>query len=162
MPSNCGAGEDSWKSLGKRGDQTSQSEERSTLNIQWKNWCWSWSSSILVIWCDEMTHWKSPWCWDRLRAEEEGVRGWKGWMASLMQWTWTWANSGGWWGKGKPGVLQSLGRKESDMTERLHFHFSLSCIGEGDGNSLQCSCLENPRDRGAKTKRKAMRKYLRR
>ena len=38
------------------------------------------------------------------------------------------------------------GRKESDMTERLHFHLSLSCIGEGDGNPLQCSCLENPRD----------------
>ena len=37
----------------------------------------------------------------------------------------------------------------SDMTERLHFHFSLSCIGEGNGNPLQCSCLENPRDRGA-------------
>ena len=41
------------------------------------------------------------------------------------------------------------GRKESDMTERLHFHFSLSCIGEGNGNPLQCSRLENPRDRGA-------------
>ena len=41
------------------------------------------------------------------------------------------------------------GRQESDMTERLHFHFSLSCIGEGNGNPLQCSCLENPRDRGA-------------
>ena len=38
------------------------------------------------------------------------------------------------------------GREESDTTERLHFHFSLSCIGEGNGNSLQCSCLENPRD----------------
>ena len=38
---------------------------------------------------------------------------------------------------------------ESDMTERLHFHFSLSCIGEGNGNPLQCSCLENPRDGGA-------------
>ena len=41
------------------------------------------------------------------------------------------------------------GRQESDTTERLHFHFSLSCIGEGNGNPLQCSCLENPRDRGA-------------
>jgi len=41
------------------------------------------------------------------------------------------------------------GREESDTTERLHFHFSLSCIGEGNGNPLQCSCLENPRDRGA-------------
>ena len=38
------------------------------------------------------------------------------------------------------------GREESDMTERLHFYFSLSCTGEGNGNSLQCSCLENPRD----------------
>ena len=41
------------------------------------------------------------------------------------------------------------GRKESDTTERLPFHFSLSCIGKGNGNPLQCSCLENPRDGGA-------------
>ena len=41
------------------------------------------------------------------------------------------------------------GCKESDRTEQLHFHFSLSCIGEGNGNPLQCSCLENPRGRGA-------------
>ena len=41
------------------------------------------------------------------------------------------------------------GQEESDLTERLHFHFSLSCIGEGNGNPLQCSCLENPRDGGA-------------
>ena len=41
------------------------------------------------------------------------------------------------------------GCKESDTTERLHFHFSLSCIGEANGNPLQCSCLENPRDGGA-------------
>ena len=41
------------------------------------------------------------------------------------------------------------GREESDTIERLHFHFSLSCIGEGNGNPLQCSCLENPRDGGA-------------
>ena len=41
------------------------------------------------------------------------------------------------------------GCEESDMTEQLPFHFSLSCIGEGNGNPLQCSCLENPRDRGA-------------
>ena len=46
----------------------------------------------------------------------------------------------------EPGGLQSMGSLESDMTERLHFHFSLSCIGEGNGKPLQCSCLENPRD----------------
>ena len=49
----------------------------------------------------------------------------------------------------EPGGLQSQGREKSDMTERLHFHFSLSCTGEGNGNPLQCSCLENPRDNGA-------------
>ena len=43
-------------------------------------------------------------------------------------------------------LLQSMGSLESDTTERRHFHFSLSCIGEGNGNPLQCSCLENPRD----------------
>ena len=47
----------------------------------------------------------------------------------------------------EPGRLQSMGSLELDTTERLHFHFSLSCIGEGNGNPLQCSCLENPRDR---------------
>ena len=49
----------------------------------------------------------------------------------------------------EPGGLQFWGREESDTTQRLHFHLSLSCIGEGNGNPLQCSCLENPRDRGA-------------
>ena len=52
--------------------------------------------------------------------------------------------------QGRRGLrLQSMGRKELDTTEQLHFHFSLSCIGEGNCNSLQCSCLENPRDGGA-------------
>ena len=46
-------------------------------------------------------------------------------------------------------VLVSLCHEESDTTERLHFHFSPSCIGEGNGNPLQYSCLENPRDGGA-------------
>ena len=51
----------------------------------------------------------------------------------------------------EPGGLQSMGllRVGHDFTERLHFHFSLSCIGEGNGNPFQCSCLENPRDGGA-------------
>ena len=49
----------------------------------------------------------------------------------------------------EPGRLQSMGSLASNTTERLHFHFSLSCIGEGNGNPFQCSCLENPRDGGA-------------
>ena len=49
----------------------------------------------------------------------------------------------------EPGTLQSMGSQRVDTTERLHFHFSLSYVGEGNGNPLQCSCLENPRDSGA-------------
>ena len=45
---------------------------KSTLNIHWKDWCWSWGSSTLATWCEELTHWKSPWCWGRLRAGGEG------------------------------------------------------------------------------------------
>ena len=48
----------------------------------------------------------------------------------------------------EPGGLRSMGSLESGTTERLHFHFSLLCIGEGNGNPLQCSCLENPRESG--------------
>ena len=82
------------------------------LNTHWKNWHWSWSSSILATWGEEVTHWKSPWCWERLRGEgEEGIRGWNGWMASPMQWTSNWANFGRWWGTGRPDMLQSMGSK---------------------------------------------------
>ena len=60
-----------------------------------KDWCWSWSSNTLATWCDELTHWKRPWCWERLKAGGEGDdRGWDGWMVSPTQWTWVWANSG--------------------------------------------------------------------
>ena len=52
-------------------------------------------------------------------------------------------------GTEEPGSLQSMGLLRVGQTEWLHFHFSLSCIGEGNGNPLQCSCLENPRDWGA-------------
>ena len=48
----------------------------------------------------------------------------------------------------EPGRLQFMGSQSVGTTERLHFYFSLSCIGEGNGNPLQCSCLENPRDGG--------------
>ena len=79
---------------------------------------WCWSSNMLATWCEEHIHWKRPWCWERLRAgRKEGDRGWDGWMASLTQWKWVWANSGRYWRMGKPGMLQSTGLQESDMTE---------------------------------------------
>ena len=60
-------------------------------------------------WCEQLTHWKRSWCWERLKAEGEGDRGWDSWMASPVQWTWNWVNSGRWWGTGWPGILQSMG-----------------------------------------------------
>ena len=55
-------------------------------------------------------HWQRPWCWERLKAGGEGDdRGWDGWMASPMWWTWVWLSSRSWWWTGKPGVLQSMG-----------------------------------------------------
>ena len=72
--------------------------------IHWKDWCWSWRSNTLA-WCEELAHWKSPWCWERLKAGEGDDTGWDGWMASLTQWTWVWVNSESWWWTGRPGVL---------------------------------------------------------
>ena len=61
-------------------------------------------------WCEEPTHWKRPWCWERLKAGGEvDDRGWDGWMASPTWWTWVWVGSRNWWWTGKPGVLQSMG-----------------------------------------------------
>ena len=56
---------------------------------------WSWSSNILATWCEELTHWKRPWCWERLKAGGEmDNKGWDDWMALLTQRTWVWASSG--------------------------------------------------------------------
>ena len=128
MPSIYGAGEESWECIGQQRDKTSQSEGRSTLNIHWKDWCWSWSSNILVIWCEQTTHWKRPWGWERSRAGEEGAKGWDGWMASLMQGTWTWANFGRWWGTERPGMLQSMASQRVGhhwVTKQQHSWFTL-------------------------------------
>ena len=79
------------------------------LENYWKDWCWSWSSNTLATWNKELTHWKRPWSWERLRAGGEGDdRGWDGWMASPTHWTWLWASPGSWWWAGRPGMLQSM------------------------------------------------------
>ena len=86
-------GEDSWRSLGLQGDQTNQFYRKSTLNIHWKDWCWSWSSNTLATWCKELTHWKRPWCWERLKTKGEGWQSMRWLDSTLTQWTWIWANS---------------------------------------------------------------------
>ena len=81
-------------------------------NQSWKDWCWSWNSSTLATWCEELTPLKRPWCWERLRAGKGNNRGWSGWMASPTEWTWIWVNSGTWWGTGRPDVLRFLGSQK--------------------------------------------------
>ena len=72
-----------------------------------------WSSNTLATCCEELTHWKRPWCWERLKAGGEGDdRGWGGWMASPTRWTWVWAGSGNWWWTGRPGVLRFMGSQK--------------------------------------------------
>ena len=85
--------------------------------------CWNWNSNTLATGWEELTHLKSPWCWERLKAGGEGDnRGWDGWMASLTQWTWVWLNSGSWWCTGRPGMLQSMGlqRVKHDWATELN------------------------------------------
>ena len=73
----------------------------------------------------------SHWTAEKAMATHSSTLGWK------IPWT------------EEPGRLKSMGSLRVGMTERLHFHFSLSCTGDGNGNPLQCSCLQNPRDGGA-------------
>ena len=101
------------------------------LNIHWKDWCWSWNSNTLATWCEELTHLKRLWCWERLKAGGEGDnRGCNGWMASLTQWTWVSVNSGSWWWTGRPGMLRSMGlqRVGHDWATKLNWIFFASTI----------------------------------
>ena len=116
---DCGAGEDSWESLGLHSTEIKPVNPK--LNESWvligrtdgeteAPVCLCSPVCFSMFLGEELTHWKRPWCWERLKAGGEGDgRGWDGWMASATQWTWVWASSGRWWWTGKPGVLQSMG-----------------------------------------------------
>ena len=129
MVLNCSVGEDSWESLGLQGDPTSPSYRKSALNIYWKDWCWSWRSNTLATWCTAPIHWKSPWCWERLKMGEGDDREWDGWMASLTWWTWVWGRSGSWWWTGKPGVLQPMGSQGfgHNWVTELNYKYNIIC-----------------------------------
>ena len=77
----------------------------------------------LQYFCKELTHWKRPWCWERLKAGGEGdYRGWDGWMASWTQWIWVCTNSGRCWRTGKSGVLHSMG------SQRVRLNYSTTTV----------------------------------
>ena len=95
---------------------------KSVLNIRWKDWCWSWNSNTLATWCKELTHWKRPRCWERLKAGgERDDRGWDGWMASPTWWTWVWVNSGSWWWTGKACCSPQGHRARHDWATELNW-----------------------------------------
>ena len=136
---NCGAGEDSWEFLGLQGDPPSPSQWRSVLGIHWKDWCWSCNSNTLATWCEELTHLKIPWCWERLRAGGEGDdREGDSWMASPTQWTWDWVNSGSWWWTGRPGVLQSMG------SQRVRYDWATE-LNKNEGIWVSYNEVDEPR-----------------
>ena len=95
-------------------------QRRSVLGVHWKDWCWRWNSNTSSTWCEKLTHWKRPWCWEKLKAEGEGDnRGWYGWMASPTHEFGLTPGVGD--GQGGLACCSSWGRKESDMTEWLNW-----------------------------------------
>ena len=92
--------------------------KRSVLGVHWNDWCWSWNSNTLATLWEKLTHLKR--CRQRLKVwGERDNREWDCWMASPIQWTWIWVNSGSWWWTGRPGVLRFMGsqRVGHDWTE---------------------------------------------
>ena len=126
---NCGVGEDSWESpldckeiqpVNPKGNHPEYSLEGLVLKLKLQYFG--------TTWCEELTHWKRPWCWERWTAGGDGdAREWAGWMASLAQWTSVWASSGSCWWTGKPDELQSMEswRVGHDWTTELNWKYSV-------------------------------------
>ena len=114
---NCGVGEDSWESLGQKGDQTKGNQSWIFIGRT------DGEPEAPILWPPDVKSWLiwRHWCWKRLKAGGEvDDRGWNGWMASLTWWTWVWVSSGSWWWIGKPGMLQSMGSQKHDMGIQGH------------------------------------------
>ena len=101
-----------------------------------------WNSNTLATWCKELTHYKTSWCWERLKAGEGDNRRWDGWIASPTQWTWVWASSGSWWWPGKPGILQSMGSQR--VRENWATELNLSLMNNRYKNPQQNTSNPNP------------------
>ena len=138
---NCCFGEDSWESFGLQGDQTSQSQRKSILNIYWKDWCWTWNSNTLATWCKELTHWKDPDAgkdWRQKGTTEDEMVGWHHWLNG-----WVWASSGSWWWTEKPGMLQSMEsqRVGHDLaTELTDWTVAHLCPWDSPGKNTGVGC----------------------
>ena len=97
--------------------------------FHWKDRCWRCNSNTSATSCEELTHWKRPWCLEGLGAGGEvDDRVWDDWMASLTWWTWVWVNSGSWCWTGRPGC-DSWARMESATTMQLNWAFKPNVLG---------------------------------
>ena len=119
---NCGIGEDSWESLGSQGDPTSPSWRRSVLNTQWKDWCWSWNSNILAIWCKVEFIGKDPntrkdWGQEEKVTREDEMVGWHHWLDGHEFERALGVGDG----QGSLSYYSPWGHKESDMNEQLNW-----------------------------------------
>ena len=96
---------------------------------------WSWNSNTLATWCGELTHWKRPRSWIRLKVGgERDNRGLDGWMVLLTQWIWVWVNSESWWWTGRPGMLWFMGsqRVGHNWATELNWSKNIRCLLHGD------------------------------
>ena len=91
----------------------------SVLDIHWKDWCWSWNSNTLATWCEELTHFKKTWCWERLKAEEGDDRRWDDWICQLLFIIWKITSQGIW-------VPKTLTLNSQPLEFQTHYEFPLS------------------------------------
>ena len=151
---NCGVGEllrVPWTA--RRSKQSILKEISPECSLE--DWCWSWNSNALATWFEEFTHFKRPWCWERLRTGREGDN--RGWMSSLTQWTWVCINSGSWWWTRRPGVRWFMGlqRVRHDWATELN-HYQTSFTTKVKGTSI--GRKHKRRERPTKTNPKQSRK----
>ena len=113
-------------------------------NIHWKDCCWCWSSKTLATWCEELTHWKRPWCWERLRAGGEGDdRGWGGETASPLKGHESEQTLGDTGGQRSLACCSPCGREEQDRTSQLNN--KKSQVSQGKVCSSHFRCYETVR-----------------
>ena len=143
---NCGVGEHSWDPLDckeiqpvhSKGDQSWLFIGRIDAEVE-----------APILWppdiSEELTPWKRPWCWERLKARGEGDdRGWDGWMASWTLRTWVWVNSGSWWWTGRPGMLWFTGSQRAghNWATELNWTEGLLTSSEFILRTLDCELLQ--------------------
>ena len=86
---------------------------------------------------EQITHWKRPWCWERLKAGGEGDdRGWDGWMASLTRWTWVWVDSRSWW-TGRLGMLWFMGSQRVGHDWETELNWRIPLLGNSESWTIK-------------------------